>query len=652
MQGDGPSPRLYNIGEQILLFKLEYDPQILGIYVSFLIPREIVNDAVRFPEIEACEEAGIPVDPELKHHNRKVPAFADDSNGGFKRSAENLSRVKDVLIEFGRISGLETNVEKTTLMPIGCLEEPLEDDILDLGFEIVNEIKCLGVKINNRAGNLEDNFDPVCTKIRQLIGSWDRFSLSLPGKICVAKTMLLSQIGYLGCIITPSAEQLKVMQNLIDSYVTKGIVIAADRIYDKPKNGGLGLIQLDNYITALQCSWIKRCSMSINDTWRWKLGRACGFVFSNLRSGSVNRAESPIAANIVQSLVRFQEMFYTTNENFLQAHLVDNRMFLRAPPERRAPVRGVVDRNLLGAAFYDGHKETLLKLRMSCIVRNNVVVDYRTLRADTGLNFTQAAYFNLVTAANFAITKYADKDGSNGTSESIEWFLGTIKKGSKKFRRILDKKRNATDVTDLRIVKTFYTLLNAATPDCNIIGYRLGCWNWSFLSNRIRVFCFQFYSNSLGIKTRIAARYRNGGAGLDNSCTFCVKSGSANPSREDFAHVFYDCQVINNTCNRIFREYYLPGVNPAAERLTYLTGIVNGANKIDSFFYLLTSILCNYTVWQFRMKKIVPSTASIIEDIDNLFESCVNVSHKISDTVSDASSPICRRWTARQHGRG
>jgi hypothetical protein len=83
-----------------------------------------------------------------------------------------------------------------------------------------------------------------------------------------------------------------------------------------------------------------------------------------------------------------------------------------------------------------------------------------------------------------------------------------------------------------------------------------------------------------------------------------------------------------------------------------MTGIVNGSNKIDSFYYLLTSILCNYTVWQFRMKKIIPSMASITEDMDTLFDSCVDVSQIISGTVTDASSPICRRWSARRHGRG
>ncbi len=137
-----------------------------------------MNGTISYPELEKCEEIGIPVEPELKHHNRKVPAFADDSNGALKRDAENLSRVKEVLLEFGRISGLETNVEKTTLMPIGCLNEPLDNAIIGLGFEVVTEIKCLGVKINNRASNLESNYDPICAKIRQLIGSWDRYNLS------------------------------------------------------------------------------------------------------------------------------------------------------------------------------------------------------------------------------------------------------------------------------------------------------------------------------------------------------------------------------------------------------------------------------------------------------------------------------------------
>ncbi len=50
--------------------------------------------------------------------------------------------------------------------------------------------------------------------------------------------MLLSQIGYIGCFITPTDNQIEVMQNLIDGFVTQRMVIAADRLYLKPANGG------------------------------------------------------------------------------------------------------------------------------------------------------------------------------------------------------------------------------------------------------------------------------------------------------------------------------------------------------------------------------------------------------------------------------
>ncbi len=61
------------------------------------------------------------------------------------------------MIEFGRIIGLETNIEKTTLMPIGNLNEPVSQDIVELGFKIVTEQKSLGITINNTASNLNRN---------------------------------------------------------------------------------------------------------------------------------------------------------------------------------------------------------------------------------------------------------------------------------------------------------------------------------------------------------------------------------------------------------------------------------------------------------------------------------------------------------------
>jgi hypothetical protein len=240
-----------------------------------------------YPKVEEAEEKGLVVDKELPHTNRKTPAFADDTSGAFKREVENLKRVKKVLIDFGTISGLETNVEKTSLMPIGCLDEPIEQGIIDLGFELVNSMKCLGLVINNKATGLTDHFDEKTVKIRQLIGMWGRYNLSLTGRIAISKTMLVSQIGYIGCIITPTALQIATMQSLINDYVTSGIVVAEERLYTRPCEGGLGLINLETYLAALQCSWIKRCYNRINDSWRWMLASACDFILDRTSSTKI-----------------------------------------------------------------------------------------------------------------------------------------------------------------------------------------------------------------------------------------------------------------------------------------------------------------------------------------------------------------------------
>jgi hypothetical protein len=44
-----------------------------------------------------------------------------------------------------------------------------------------------------------------------------------------------------------------------------------------------------------------------------------------------------------------------------------------------------------------------------------------------------------ITAGKFAITKYANKAGSNGTSLPMSWYLQRAKKGSKKFRKLIEK---------------------------------------------------------------------------------------------------------------------------------------------------------------------------------------------------------------------
>jgi hypothetical protein len=134
-------------------------------------------------------------------------------------------------------------------------------------------------------------------------------------------------------------------------------------------------------------------------------------------------------------------------------------------------------------------------------------------------------------------------------------FMARIKKGSSKYRRIIEEfKSTVPDVTKLRVVTTFFGLANCEIPESPEIGLLLGLWNFNSLNIRIRTFAFQFFNNSVSVGARTAARYRN--AGIDQRCVFCVKNGTPNPVREDFSHLFIECGAMKPALILYFRKAF------------------------------------------------------------------------------------------------
>ncbi len=112
---------------------------------------------------------------------------------------ESLSRLKKLCLDFSLFSGLQSNVEKTTLLKIGATGV-LSPEILDLGFNLTDDITLLGMTINRNLTSLVTHFEDVIVKISRSIEFWDRFRLTLCGRISICKTFMISQIGYLGSI--------------------------------------------------------------------------------------------------------------------------------------------------------------------------------------------------------------------------------------------------------------------------------------------------------------------------------------------------------------------------------------------------------------------------------------------------------------------
>ncbi len=126
-------------------------------------------------------------------YDRKIRAYADDANLLVKLEYETLLRIKNILDEFGQMSGLECNVDKTTLLPLR--NAVMDIRISELGFQIADCVTILGLDIN-KTGIAASNFERITTKVRSIIAKWAPFKLSLPGRINIAKSMLYSQINY------------------------------------------------------------------------------------------------------------------------------------------------------------------------------------------------------------------------------------------------------------------------------------------------------------------------------------------------------------------------------------------------------------------------------------------------------------------------
>ncbi len=173
-QGDTISPFLFNLCYQILIFKLEFDPDVVG------IARE------QGQAVAGALQPGQQGPPDRQH---KVFAYADDGNLIIKLDHSCLLMVKNILAEFGIISGLVGNIDKMTLTQIGSNDD-ISNGIVELGFPVANEINILGMKLGK---NYEDkNASLITEKLQKISNYWRRFNLSLPGRIAITKSLMYS----------------------------------------------------------------------------------------------------------------------------------------------------------------------------------------------------------------------------------------------------------------------------------------------------------------------------------------------------------------------------------------------------------------------------------------------------------------------------
>ncbi len=102
--------------------------------------------------------------------------------------------------------------------------------------------------------------------------------------------------------------------------------------------GGLGLFDIEQFLTAQKCTWIKR-AQTLDDNWKQRLYAKSPGNILNLRSKDFNPSYEPMLYNIV---IAFEKMIFNysvKDENIRSSPIIDNPSIFYKPPNQARTVR-------------------------------------------------------------------------------------------------------------------------------------------------------------------------------------------------------------------------------------------------------------------------------------------------------------------------
>ena len=599
-QGDIISPLTFNFCIQILIFKLELDPRIER------IPRPVFADQILDPNDRIQSFFRY----ESARETDNIEALADDNTAITLLNASSLGTVKQILDDFSRISGLKCNTSKTVVMPTFDYTANDRKIVTDLGFAIADKITLLGVEISNKLDNISEIFTKIREKIVKLINFWDRFKLSLPGRITILKTCLISQLNYIGCFLPVPHDVLDSIQMLLDNFVKKNLRVAKERLYLSAEKGGLGCIDLKTFLAGQTCAWFVRCFKFKIDNWRHDLVMAAPEKnLTLLRSLDLDPVSSPILHNIASSFEKFYSDFSRVNGNFKAAYVFSNEAF-----KRSAADTGLLDIQFFGQEFYNANKHRIRSLKFCDFFSEGRMKTRQQLEID-GLPVSPALWLRLQSAGSLAWNTLRKRDATDNIFVEIYTFLNNWKKGSKLIKKtMLNTLQADADPLNLQITVSFQNLSETGPPPLETLENCLGAWYRSSLQNNMREFLFKFRNNQLPLNNRVNAYDDN----ADPRCSFCRIVDNQSTTRESFKHLFYECPVTSNLLGHFVQKFVpVPRMDTVNFKNMYWYGTFPENQHAEKPILFIMDCF-RFTLWSFKTRRRIPNYLLFDREMDFL----------------------------------
>ena len=227
----------------------------------------------------------------VNNNEFKITQFADDTTLILDGSKNSLLAALNVLEVYGTMSGLKVNIDKTKLVWIG--KKRHSKDKFDVGKDLVwgtSSFTLLGINFSVDLTNMiEINYIPAINSIEKLLNLWRHRYLTPIGKITVIKSLALSKLNHLFMALpSPGKEILKQLEIKFYKFIWSGKPdkIKRNILTKHYTDGGLSMIELDTFISAIKITWIRRLYQNSDTQWAMLAKAYLGSVKKTVLLGS------------------------------------------------------------------------------------------------------------------------------------------------------------------------------------------------------------------------------------------------------------------------------------------------------------------------------------------------------------------------------
>ena len=200
----------------------------------------------------------------------KVSCYADDTLFFIDGSVNSCRHLFHDLGIFAKFSGLRPNITKTQAMWVGHDVENRPLVCEELPIQWTSQMKVLGIIFDNDFRNMYlDNFKNKLEAVNAETKNWQRRHLTIYGKICVIKSLLLPKLTHIFTALpNPPSEFMQKLNDILFKFIWNGKQdkISRRSLVQPVKSGGAGMTDISLYLKSLKASWVKR-QLQSNNQW-------------------------------------------------------------------------------------------------------------------------------------------------------------------------------------------------------------------------------------------------------------------------------------------------------------------------------------------------------------------------------------------------